>query len=127
MSVVGICIVGIVAVALAVTVKNVRPEFSLCIGLATALFIGMYLLWMGQGIRQQIVDILGEEQLVYLSFMLKVMGIAYVCDLASSLCKDAGFSSVAGQIDLAGRLGVLAIALPVLATVVQELQEVFAL
>jgi len=49
----------------------------------------------------------------YLEILLKILGVAYLAEFGSALCKDAGQSAIAGQIELVGKLTILAISMPV--------------
>ena len=42
-----------------------------------------------------------------------MIGVTYLSEFASSLCRDAGYGAVAGQIELVGKLSVLSIGMPV--------------
>ena len=61
----------------------------------------------------------------YLKLLLKVVGISYLCEFSASICKDAGFSTVAEQIEVLGKLSVLLAGLPVLFAVVEQLQQLW--
>ena len=49
------------------------------------------------------------------------VGITYLCNFSSLVCKDAGFGAVAGQIEVFGKISVLLMGLPVLATVIENI------
>ena len=55
----------------------------------------------------------------YLKAMVKVLGIAYLAQFAADLCRDAGESAVAGKVELAGRVMILAISLPILGAILE--------
>ena len=55
----------------------------------------------------------------YLVILVKLIGIAYICEFAASISKDAGYSAVASQIELLGKLTMLVVSLPVFMQVVQ--------
>ena len=58
----------------------------------------------------------------YLSILLKVIGITYICEFSAGICKDAGFSSVSDQIEILGKLSVMFAGLPILFAVVEQIQ-----
>ncbi len=60
----------------------------------------------------------------YLTILYKMIGIAYLAEFASGICKDAGYSFLAGQIELAGKLTILTISLPVMLAVFDTLKSV---
>lgn len=43
----------------------------------------------------------------YFKILLKIIGITYIAEFASDLCKDAGYTTIAGQIQMFGKLSVL--------------------
>ena len=48
----------------------------------------------------------------YLKILFKGLGICYVTQLACDFCKDCGENSLAGQAELAGKISLLIISLP---------------
>ena len=50
------------------------------------------------------------------------MGITYLSEFASALCRDAGFSAVGGQVELAGKLTIMALSLPILLALVEVIE-----
>jgi stage III sporulation protein AD len=50
----------------------------------------------------------------YVSVAVKVIGVAYMAELGASVCTDAGESAIAAKIELAGRVMLLVLAMPVL-------------
>ncbi len=72
------------------------------------------------GQLEALVDIEG----VYLDTILKMLGISYITQFASDLCKDAGYSAVASQIELFARISILFLSFPVLMALVQTIEEV---
>lgn len=58
----------------------------------------------------------------YLGTLLKIVGITYICEFSAGICKDAGFTSVAGQIEVLGKLTVMFAGLPILLAVIEQIQ-----
>ncbi len=54
---------------------------------------------------------------------MKVIGITYICEFASGICKDAGYGSVAGQIEILGKLSVIFAGLPILFAVMEQIRN----
>ena len=59
----------------------------------------------------------------YISSIMKMVGITYISEFASNICKDAGYSSVAGQIQVFAKLSVLVLSMPVLLTFLTTVGE----
>lgn len=92
--------------------RRKRPLSTILSKLSTALS------YIGQ--LEALVDIEG----VYLDTILKMLGISYITQFASDLCKDAGYSAVASQIELFARISILFLSFPVLMALVQTIEEV---
>ena len=60
---------------------------------------------------------------IYLKILMKIIGLAYLCEFSSNLCKDAGYSSIAGQIEMAGKLSILLVSMPVMTALLDTLKS----
>ena len=52
----------------------------------------------------------------YVSIILKVTGIAYITQIGSEICKDAGESAIGTKIEIAGKVLIAAACLPLVTT-----------
>ena len=53
--------------------------------------------------------------------ILKVIGVAYICEFVSSVCKDAGESAVASKVEAGGKIIIVYLALPILTSLLDLL------
>ncbi|MDK2968252.1 MULTISPECIES: stage III sporulation protein AD [Lacrimispora] len=124
MTVVSIAVVGIVSVLLAVSLKGMKGEYGTFLVLAAGFFIFFY----GVGKLTTILDTMKEIQSyikinsVYLATLVKMIGITYIAEFASGICKDAGYGAVGTQIEVFGKLSVLAVSMPILLALIETLQ-----
>ena len=56
---------------------------------------------------------------MYMGTLFKMLGITYVSELVSAICKDAGYQSVALQIEIFARLGIMVLCIPILMTLLE--------
>ena len=54
--------------------------------------------------------------------LMKMVGITYVAEFTSGICKDAGFGALGGQIEIFVKLSILAISTPILLALLETLQ-----
>ena len=111
-----IAMIGIAGVLLALQVKALKPEYGiyLCLAVSLLVFLQMTdLLGMILAGLQTVQESL-PLQAGYFKILLKIIGITYIAEFASDLCKDAGYATIAGQIQMFGKLSVLAAGIPVL-------------
>ena len=101
---------SIVAVILAVMLKAQKPELAIQLSIITGVVIFM----MIAGKLSAVINLLGsytkrvDIEPVYFETILKIIGIAYITEFGSEVCKDAGESSIASKIELAGRVIIIA-------------------
>ena len=109
-------VLGITGVLLAVLLKETRPGFSVFISMAVCILIFFY----GIGRLEAVADALATLQKAvnlkdsYLKVLLKMAGITYLADFSASLCQDAGYSAIAGQIEFFGKIMLLAVSIPII-------------
>ena len=111
-----VALLGIAGVLLALQLKSLKSEYSiyLCLGVSALIFWYM---------TEQLGSILEGLEMIqdtlplnagYIRTLIKIVGITYIAEFASDLCKDAGYQAVAGQIQMFGKLSVLAVSIPIL-------------
>lgn len=120
-----IAVIGLGAVLLAIQFKGQKSEYGIYIALAASVII------FGIGLTKMeiILEAVKEIQSYihinesYLALLVKIVGITYVAEFASELCKDAGYSAVASQIEVAGKLTILTISMPVLMALLRTINQ----
>lgn len=64
---------------------------------------------------------------IYIKIMLKIVGIAYVCQFSSEICQDLGSQTIGKQIEMAGKLSVFIVSIPVIQAMLDTMKELLAL
>lgn len=125
MTIIQAAALGIIAVVLAVQLKALRPEYSVYIILAA----GVIIAFLGISRVEVILDTvrtigvsIGVKHL-YLGTLLKMVGITYIAEFSANICKDAGYSALATQIEMFGKLSILAVSAPVLLALLETIQR----
>ncbi|MDD7391094.1 MAG: SpoIIIAC/SpoIIIAD family protein [Lachnospiraceae bacterium] len=123
-----IILAGAAAAMLALWVRPLKPEYGIFLSL------GAMLLLIGAALSQldvildlirQLMDATGLEP-VYFRILLKIMGLAWISQLASDICKEAGCGSISRQIDIYGKLLILSVSLPVITALIETIETLFA-
>ncbi|GAF13664.1 stage III sporulation protein AD [Bacillus sp. JCM 19046] len=57
--------------------------------------------------------------IVYLQTILKIIGIAYIAEFGAQIAKDAGQGAIASKIELAGKIFILVLAIPIIKAVIE--------
>ena len=114
---------AVAAVLLAVQLKSVKPEFGLYVSLGAVVILFGIAASRMEILLKLLNQIEGYIQWdsVYMTALLKMLGITYLSEFASNICKDAGYQAVAGQIDLVGKLFVLTVSMPILLALLETI------
>ena len=116
MTIVAIGAAAVAVILMAVQMKSIRGEYAVYMVMAAGCFIFFY----GTGKLAVILDTLRQIQSyinidnVYLGTLLKMIGITYVAEFTSGICRDAGYGALGNQIEIFGKLSSLGISMPVL-------------
>lgn len=118
--------IGIVAVLLALQFKGGRQEYGIYLALAAGILVFTGVVGQLSDILRVIREYLDTLSVPgsYLTVLYKMIGIAYLAEFASGICKDAGYSFLAGQIELTGKVTILTISMPVVLAVFDTLRRV---
>lgn len=116
MEIVKIALIGIVASVLVVAIKQKQPEIGMQVSIVAGLIIFIYAFDYLVTAVDYIRDIVTKYDIPYESIMivLKIIGIAYICEFAVQILKDTGESSLASKVELAGRVFIIVLSLPII-------------
>lgn len=107
---------GVVATVLIVLLKTQRPEMAVQVSIITGILV--FILIAGK--ISAVIGLLdgytrkAHIDMQYLTTLLKIIGIAYIAEFGAEVCKDAGESAIASKIELAGKVMIIVIAVPII-------------
>lgn len=110
-SIAGICITASIMCKL---FSDNGKEYALYIKLAAAAAVMSMIIIFVSPIAETIRNIYtkagADEE--YLTVLFKALGICYITQFACDICKDSGENALAAQAELAGKISLMLIALP---------------
>lgn len=121
MDIVQIITLSIIASLLFIILKDVNPAFAFFIVIITSTII-LFSIVNQISMIIHLIRSLSEKasvDKVYMDTILKIIGIAYITELGANMTKDAGLSSVSGKIELAGKMFILLLAIPIISAVIE--------
>jgi stage III sporulation protein AD len=126
MEIIQVLVIGLIAAIIAVLLKDEKPEISLQISLAAGILIFLMMIskltLVIQAMQQIALKV--NIDIIYLSTVLKIIGIAYLASFGVELCRDAGQDSIAGKIEFAGKILIIVLAIPVLMAVMDMVLKI---
>lgn len=106
-------------------IRPLKSEYAMLLTLAAMLLVFGAALTQLKGITAVFADLASAASLdaVYLKLLMKIMGLAWVSQLASDICQEAGCVSISRQIEIYSRFIILSISLPIVTELVQVLER----
>lgn len=107
---------AVIATIIVIVLKAQRPEIAVQVSLVTGIII--FLLVLSK--VAAVVDLLNSYakkvniDTVYLFTLLKIVGIAYIAEFGAEVCKDAGEGAIASKVELAGKVIIVVMAVPII-------------
>ena len=108
-------LLGILTIIIAMAMKQGKAEYATFVSFTGCILIAWIAVRLLEGITGSLerLERLLHLDMEYVALLMKMIGVTYLSEFASSLCKDAGYSAVAGQIELVGKLTILTIGMPI--------------
>ncbi|MBS4536201.1 stage III sporulation protein AD [Clostridium sp. D2Q-14] len=116
MNIIQIVAIGLVSTVIMIILREERPEIAVVLSIATGALIFIFIIDKVVYVIDVLKDLSNKADLdfIYFTTILKIIGIAYVCEFGSQIAKDAGEESIATKIELAGKVMILVISIPIL-------------
>ena len=124
MNIIQIALLGIVGALLAIQLKQNKSEYSvlLCIGISVLVFFSIF--HHLEVIIDTVKEVSGLIHLdtTYITTLLKMLGVTYIAEFSSGICKDSGYQTIASQIEIFSKLTILVMSLPILVSLLKTIQ-----
>ena len=124
MDIIRIAMIGIAGVVLALMLRQQKSEYALYISLAAAILILVFSvdrLGIVMDTIQQIEAYIQIDSSM-IKILIKMIGITYVAEFATGICKDAGFGTLGSQIEMFAKLSIMAVSVPVLLALIETVE-----
>ena len=125
MNMVQIGMIGVLGALLAIQFKGGKTEYGIYMSVAVSIVLFLCIVDRLE-IFVRTIDEISRYISVdtgYLSTMLKMIGITYISEFSSSICKDTGYQTIAVQIEVFSKLTIVAMGMPILLALLETIQE----
>ncbi len=116
---------GLVSTILIVVIRQRQPEMALLLSLLVGVLLFLFLV----NKIAVIIDILqqlasqADIKMEYLNVILKIIGVAYLAEFGAQICRDAGEGAIAAKVELAGKVIIMMMALPVMMMLLEAIMR----
>ncbi len=114
---------AILAGILAIIIKQKSDSIAFLLILFTGIIIFLFVIDYIANIFTLLTDLTNKANInfMYVGTILKIIGIAYIAEFGAQITRDAGLGSIASKIELAGKIFILVLAVPILTAVVETI------
>ncbi len=119
---IGIALALVVAV---VIIKHTKPELAPIVLMAGGVVLSLYIVDMLEEVFGVFTKILETTKINIELFviLLKIVGIGYLTEFSCGLCNDSGNSAIALKLQLAGKLTIFIMSIPIISKLIDLLVE----
>ncbi|CDQ17903.1 stage III sporulation protein AD [Halobacillus karajensis] len=123
MDIIQIVSLGLVATLLILLLKEYKSSVAFLLLLFTVIILFLTILDQVKHIFQLLSYMADKAQVepMYFKTILKIIGIAYIAEFGAQLIRDAGLNSLASKVELAGKLFILMLAIPIVTAVIETI------
>lgn len=123
MEIIKIVGVSIFAVIMIIILKGYRPEMALVLSIVTGIGIMLFAIYKMSSVINILNDLVTKSGINkdFLLIVIKVIGIAYIVEFGKNICIDAGQSSIATKLEMAGKVIIVVLTVPLISSLVNVL------
>lgn len=119
---------AIIVTVISAVIKQMKPEMALQLSILTG--VAIFLLVMDKiGLIVDLLQKLADQANVssyYLLIVLKIVGVAYLAEFAGQVCKDAGENALATKVELAAKVFVIILAIPIIVAIMESMMNLLS-
>lgn len=116
----------VMGVLLAIKLKSMGSPLWVYLSMALSVFVLFYILNRLSFVIDFLDGVMGDIGLEsgYFEILIKIVGISYLCEFTSNICRESGFLAVASQIEIGGKLTMMVMSMPILMAIVETITSV---
>ena len=126
MEIIQIVGIGIVATTLILLLKTNRPEMAVNLAIITGIIIFCIVIGKVEGVIQIIEKYMERSNInmFYFNVLLKIIGISYIAEFGSEICRDAGAGAIASKIELSGKVIIITLSIPIITSLIELILKI---
>lgn len=119
MPIVGIAIIVTILVML---LKQQRPELAVLLSLTAGILIFFLIIARIATVVSLLQQLAyrANINLLYFNTVLRIVAIAYIAQFGAQICRDAGEGAIAGKVELAGKVMIMVLAVPLMLVILES-------
>lgn len=119
MDIIKIILFIIILTILIVIIRELKPEYAVVVQVGGIVVIALFVMSSVEGLLESTMDIAEMSMLnsEFFMLMIKALGIAILTQIATGICEDSDNKALASGVELAGKVIILAMCIPMIKAV----------
>ncbi len=116
---------GIITAVLILILREQKPAFAFLLTLTAGVFILLFLADKIAAVLNLLQQLAAQTSInqVFLKTVLQIIGIAYIAEFGAQIVRDAGQESIASKIELAGKILIMFMAIPIITVIIETVMS----
>lgn len=118
--------VGLVTTILVMVIRQQKPEMAVQLTILFGVLIMIFMMDKIAGVVTVLRSLATKVNIssTYITIIFKIIGIAYLAEFGAQICKDAGEGVIAQKIELAAKILIMLIALPIMIALMDSVVKI---
>ncbi|HEY8909735.1 MAG TPA: stage III sporulation protein AD [Desulfosporosinus sp.] len=114
---------ALIVTVISVVLKQIRPEIALQLSILAGATIFILIISKVKVIVDLLQTLADQANIssYYLLIVLKIVGVAYLAEFGAQICKDAGEGALATKIEIAAKVAVIVLSIPIIVAITESL------
>lgn len=126
MDIVQIVGVGLITTILIIIIKEHKPEMAIQLTILFGVLIFVLMMDKITGVVTVLKQLATKANIsvTYITTIFKIIGIAYIAEFGSQICRDAGEGVIASKIEFAAKIMIMIMALPIMVAIMDSVVKI---
>lgn len=126
MDIIKIIGVGLIALIIIIILKQYRPEFVIYVSIIAGVIILILIMDKVSAIIDLLTSLSNKTVInnEFLVLLIKITGIAFLTEFSVSICKDSGETAIASKIDIGGKVLIISMSIPIIASLLETIIKI---
>ena len=114
---------ALLSAILIIVIKQVKPELAFLLSIVSGLVILILIIKQVEAVIELLIQLARQARvdMIYFNTIIKIIGIAYIGEFGAEITRDSGENALASKIELAAKIIIMVIAIPIMLSLIETI------
>ncbi|MFI5359518.1 MAG: stage III sporulation protein AD [Halanaerobiales bacterium] len=114
---------ALLSAILIIVIKQVKPELAFLLSIVSGLVILILIMRQVEAVIELLNQLARQARvdMLYFNTIIKIIGIAYIGEFGAEITRDSGENALASKIELAAKIIIMVIAIPIMLSLIETI------